>query len=259
MRFIFVSYLFYFIENIYSCTIKNILFNTYSKHTYLGYTNARKILYSQLSDILIYGDNNCKLKKDKNCEHIWSRTYCEYKEPMISDLHILYLSNSKLNSHRQSYKFDEVYNNYILLDNYGNKINDSINNEVNKLYKKNCSKKIFEPPNKSKGKISRALGYFILVYPEYKKYLPHIIDIDTLIKWNINSPVSFNEIYKNEIIRKYQGNINPYIKYPILLNLLNGNNTDIFCMLKLFIITIYTILLSICFNIIIKLKFLFIY
>jgi endonuclease I len=238
--------------------IKNFLYNKYSKHSELGYSNARKILYSQLSDILIYGDNNSKFIRDKNCEHVWARSYCEYKEPMVSDLHTLYLSNSKLNSHRQSYKFDEVYNNYILLDNYGNKVREPSNNQLNKLYKKDCSKKIFEPPNKSKGKISRALAYFILVYPEYEKYLPHIIDIDNMIKWNIKSPVSYKEIYKNEIVRIYQGNINPYIKYPILLNLLFENNRNIICNLKLFIITIYTVFLSIYFNIIIKLKLLFI-
>ena len=30
-----------------------------------------------------------------------------------------------------------MYNNYILLDNNGNKVNDPSNNEINKLYKKN--------------------------------------------------------------------------------------------------------------------------
>ena len=258
MRYTFTYVLLVLTNSINASIVKNLLFNKYSKHFELGYNNARKILYSQLSDILIYGDNTCKFKKDKNCEHIWAKSYCEHKEPMVSDLHILYLSNSKLNSHRQSYKFDEMYNNYILLDHYGNKVNDPSNNEINKLYKKNCTKKIFEPPNKSKGKISRALAYFILVYPEYEKYLPNVIDIDNMIKWNVISPVSHKEIYKNEIIRQYQGNINPYIKYPILLNILFENNTDILCTIKLLCITFYTVFLSIYFNIIIKLKFLFI-
>ena len=243
--------------------IKDDIYNKYSIHKKLNYKNAKKILHNELNDIIIYGNktnnkNNDDKKNNINCEHVWCRTYFDNKEPMNSDLHIIYLANSKLNSHRQSYKFDEINTDYILLDECGNKIyNTTLLNSLDckKLCKKNNKNKVFEPPNISKGKIARSCAYFMLVYPDYLHYLPKLIDINILLKWNRNYIVDYKEIYKNEMIYVYQKNINPFIKYPILVELFFSNELDILNIYKLSIITIYTIIISLIINFYIKIIF----
>lgn len=242
--------------------IMDIILNKYSIHKKLNYKNAKKILHNKLNDIIIYGNKTYIGKKnDMNCEHIWCRTYFDNKEPMNSDLHIIYLSNSRLNSHRQSYKFDEINiesnKNYTklnntLLDDYGNKIYNIMGVDSTKLCKKNTKKKIFEPPDISKGKIARSCAYFMLVYPEYLHYLPKLIDINMLLKWNRNYIVDYKEIYKNEMIYMYQYNINPFIKYPILVELFFSNKLDVLNVLKLLIISFFTIIMSLIINLYIK-------
>ena len=242
--------------------IKNEIYNKYSIHKKLNYKNAKKILHSELSDIIIYGNNTYINKKNNmNCEHIWCRTYFDNKEPMNSDLHIIYLSNSRLNSHRQSYKFDEINielnKNYTklnntLLDDYGNKIYNITGIDSKKLCKKNTKNKVFEPPDISKGKIARSCAYFMLVYPEYLHYLPKLININILLKWNRNYMVDYKEIYKNEMIYTYQYNINPFIKYPVLVELFFSNKLDVLNICKLLIITFFTIIMSLIINLYIK-------
>jgi endonuclease I len=276
MKLTIISTLYFFIinniffVNSFSNALLKFVSSKFSAHKNLGYGNARKILHTELSDIIIYGSkikNNNEIIYDKNCEHIWSKNYFEYKEPMISDLHILYLCNSKLNSHRQSYKFNEIKSNYTLLDNNGEKINEkdifiekyNIFNRLNLLNnycKKDTRKKIFEPPNRSKGKIARACAYFYIVYPEYSKYLPKLIDKDIMTKWNNKYIVDFKEIYKNELIYFYQRNKNPFIKYPILMNIIFMENMSILEILKLTTVTFFTIIISIFINLFIKIKFL---
>jgi endonuclease I len=270
MNIIYLSFYFILFKSIIIDTLliknkyKNEMHKKYSIHKKLNYKNAKKILHNELNDIIIYGNKTYSDKKNNmNCEHIWCRTYFDNKEPMNSDLHIIYLSNSRLNSHRQSYKFDEINielnknytelnKNYTLLDEYGNKIYDITCLDSKKICKKNNKNKVFEPPDISKGKIARSCAYFMLVYPEYLHYLPKLIDIDVLLKWNRNYMVDYKEIYKNEMIYMYQYNINPFIKYPILVELFFSNKLDIFNVCKLLIITFFTIIMSLIINLYIK-------
>ena len=170
---------------------------------------------------------------------------------MKSDLHILYLSDSKINSHRQNYKFSDINYNFIFLNNKGEKIQNNFFSKLisNKLCKKNNNKKLFEPPNYSKGKISRSIAYYDLIYENYDTNIEEIIGIKELIEWNRYYFPNIDEIKRNEIIRNYQNNINPYIKYPILIEFFYNNNISLYNISKLFIITLYTIIFSDLFRI----------
>lgn len=224
---------------------KNIFKDIYSKHKSLGYDKAKKILFKEFDDILIYGEKGSK--QNINCEHIWCQKHFKYKEPMKSDLHILYLSNSKLNSHRQDYKFSDIHRNYIFINQKGNIINNNFFNKLisNKLYKKNNTKRIFEPCSKSKGKISRSLAYFNLIYEDdYNNNIENVINMKELIEWNRYHLPNIDEIKRNEIIRKYQYNINPFIKYPILLELIYNNKPSFYYICKLSSYTIVSIIIS---------------
>ena len=247
--------------------IRNKIKEKYSLHKNLGYNKSRKILFNQLNDNIIYGHkNSIKNIKQLNCEHIWCQKYFDYKEPMKSDLHIMYISNSKLNSHRQDYKFSDIKSNFVIINNNGTIIDKNIFNQFlnNHLYKKNSKKKIFEPAIKSKGKISRSIAYYHLIYNdineninEHEKYnlnLDKIIDNKYLLEWNRKYLPKIDEIQRNEIIRLNQENINPFIKYPILLEILYNEQINSKYIIKLGFYTIFTIILSDLFKFNYKLK-----
>ena len=239
---------------------KSIIKKKYSSHLHIGYTKSRKILFNNINYNLIYINqiNNIynKIKiNNLNCEHVWCQKYFNYKEPMKSDLHIMFLCYSKINSHRKDYKFSEIKNNYITLNDEGyilnNNYNISISNNINKIFnnnfntkynKKNNNQKIFEPHDHSKGKVSRSIAYYSSIYND--TYIDEIIDNKCLIEWNRKYLPRLNEIRRNEIIRLEQKNINPYIKYPVLIELLYNNKINTYYIIKLSIYSIFCILLS---------------
>lgn len=214
----------------------------FSSHKKLGYSESKNILFNKLKKNLIYGDNYYNV----NCEHVWCQKYFKYKEPMKSDLHIMFLSDSKLNSHRQDYKFSNIDKNFVFINNKGIIVTNNFFNKLrsNNLYKKNNYKKTFEPCKKSKGKISRSIAYYNTVYNNNTFEIDKVIDNNNLIEWNRKYLPSLQEIERNEMIRSYQENINPYVKYPILLELSYNNNFSSYNIFKLSIYSIITIILS---------------
>lgn len=177
----------------------------------LSYSSAKKWLKGNDSNEIIYGNKNSQI----NCEHIVPQSYIKrYKidKKSLSDLHLLYLSNSRLNSHRQNYKFNNLYSNFLSLDENG-----KLNN--NRIYsKKNIKRQEFEPPEKSKGKIARSVGYF---YWNYSPIFEHkLLDRKLLIDWNKQYKVTEEEKERNKKIFQVQKNKNIFIQYPILIPIL---------------------------------------
>tara|TARA_Y100000992_G_scaffold280934_1_gene228347 strand:+ start:1615 stop:2508 length:894 start_codon:yes stop_codon:yes gene_type:complete len=191
-------------------------------YKYITYPKSKKILHNELSSIDIYGDNTL----EKNVEHIFPQfTYKTHpnKAKMRSDLHNLYLCNRKLNNYRQNFKYMDSsdageIDNIKILDLKGNEVLSQ-----NEMFKKNGylmitnrKQKVFIPTNYSRGKISRSLSYFAIKY-NYIRELEDIISIKTLVEWNLKDPVDNDEYLKNIIIYKHQGNINPFVIDPDLL------------------------------------------
>ncbi len=184
-------------------------------YLYIPYTKAKKILHEELNNTDIYGDNNL----EKNIEHIFPQYFYKHdtnKNIMKSDLHNLYLCNTKLNTLRQNFKYIS-HEDYI--DNCNDKIVDQQGNNINAkdMFQKqgymmliNKKNKKFIPTTQSRGMISRSLAYFSVKY-NYIEQLQEVIDIKTLIEWNLKDPVTNDEYYKNIINYKYQNNFNPFI------------------------------------------------
>lgn len=184
--------------------------------TILTYEKAKKILHNELNNIDIYGDNT---GIEKNIEHIFPQ--CLFKKSlrkpeMKSDIHNLYLCNSKLNSQRSNFKYisheDYIENNF---DNYvdtkGNKLKfEDIFVKQGYIMLINKKKKEFIPTVHSRGMISRSLAYFVIKY-DIVDQLTDVISINNLIEWNIQDPPRNEEYYKNIISYKYQNNYNPFI------------------------------------------------
>jgi len=217
----------YYMSKINKILIKNISSKKLRKYFYkevnrnyksIKYEDVCNIFHSEINEIDLYGniDNN----ENKNLEHIFPRSYFkddERNEIMRSDLHNLYLCDSKLNNYRENFKYVDIdtYSfdyNEVFLDNEGNKIENDKDFFINQgcIMTINKNDKVIIPSNYSKGKIARSLAYFAIKY-NYVDEIKNIIDIDTMIKWSLNDPVDNEEYFKNILCYKYQNNYNPFI------------------------------------------------
>lgn len=191
------------------------------EHKYLSYKNAKSILHNEVNNIDIYGNN----KEDTNIEHVFPQYLFKYdnnKNIMKSDLHNMYLCNSKINTQKQNFRYTS-HEDYLQHENDKYVSENGENVKLEDMFSKqgyimviNRKKKQFIPTLSSRGMISRSLAYFAIKY-NYIQQLQNIINITTLVEWNIKDSVSNEEYYKNIICYKYQKNYNPFILEPDLL------------------------------------------
>lgn len=96
---------------------------------------------------------------------------------------------------------------------------------------------VFEPADEFKGDFARAYFYVVTVYQDlatywnspmlnkntYPVWKPWAL---TLLKqWHQQDPVSAKELVRQEAVSKIQGNRNPFIDYPELVNYIWGSDT----------------------------------
>lgn len=217
----------YIIETICPIQLRTTLNRELNKKTNkIAWKTAKSILHNEINNINIYGESKCL-----NVEHTFPQ--CLFNDhirkcEMKTDLHSLFLSSTKINSYRKNYKYigppdlqllnDKEIDSFDAINQYGEKIEHlheyiHYQDKVMLLSKKH---KLFVPSKYSRGKISRALAYFAVKY-DYIHILPSVIDIDTLILWNIQYPVDKDEYLKNIITSKYQNTHNPFVIHPELV------------------------------------------
>jgi len=137
-----------------------------------------------------------------NCEHVVPQSWFNKKKQPRTDLHHLFTCEWGCNSFRGNrayYEFEiEAYR-----ENCGNSDNSK-----------------FEPMN-SKGAVARATLYFLIHYPgevaDSSKEMPKE-RLETLIKWAKEEDVDIWERHRNAEIQKLQGNRNPLIDFPELVD-----------------------------------------
>lgn len=197
-------------------------------HQALGYKGARKVLFGQIHlenkngqyfirDVYcnkIFSANSSvgpgaiPDNNDINCEHTWPQSKFSRNfdnELQKSDLHHLFPTDSKANSTRGNYEFADVVRNENL-----------VNCELSQSGASTTQggHTFFEPPTFHKGNVARALFYFSVRYkmsinPSQEAFLR---------QWNEIDPVDQEEINRNDAIEKLQGNRNPFIDNPELVN-----------------------------------------
>lgn len=196
------------------------------EHRGIGYRGARKVLFGKIhlkEDAQGYyvEDVYCRKKIRKsmtnigpniipknsviNCEHTWpqSRFSSSFdKNLQKSDLHHLYPTDSHANSTRGNNQFAEVD---------GQKLDNCDGSYVGV---EKWQGAYFEPPNEHKGNVARALFYFSIRY----KLKISSTEEEYLRRWHHLDPVDQDELERNEMIHKVQGNRNPFIDYPELVN-----------------------------------------
>lgn len=185
----------------------------------LGYKGARQELYSKV-DIrpdgnlyYIYSGEGPKNEGDVtsiahkelenyNCEHVVPQSWFNESLPMKADLHHLFTEQVQCNGSRGNLEYED------LDDGQGQNITAcGILNHGDS----------FEP-GAGKGEVARATLYFVTRHPGYvgDKNESQLADVETLLKWHKQYPVTDYERHRNETIQDVQGNRNPFIDFPEL-------------------------------------------
>lgn len=206
--------------------------NSCYRHRALSYKNAREVLFGEIHLVENKGqyaveDVYCDTLRTEdefrsrppgpgripnpqviNAEHTWPQSRFNKSQPkqlQKSDLHGLYPVNSRVNSSRSNDPFGEV---------------DNISSQICPASKKGGStfsgRIAFEPPDNHKGNVARALFYFAIRYkmdidPEEERYLR---------EWHELDPVDTRERDRNQHVFDTQGNRNPFIDHPALVQLI---------------------------------------
>ncbi|MFJ7682306.1 endonuclease I family protein [Peribacillus butanolivorans] len=138
-----------------------------------------------------------------NCEHVVPQSWFQKKEPMRGDLHHLFACDPPCNSMRSNYPYHDFPD-----------YEGEVQIEGVRLQCGKEEENLFEPEY-AKGTVARATLYFLLRYPnKISNDRERAINIELLLKWNEEYPVSVYEKHRNHSIQEIQGNRNPLIDFP---------------------------------------------
>lgn len=199
----------------------------FSVTTSLSYKQARKAMFSSIDNQdgsveLVYsgkrfsttGIPNHELV---NTEHTWPQSKFSNKK-LKSDLHHLFPTYSRINSTRGSHPFADIKDKLTKrwLDSNDKGIQEIPPESVRDNYSEFIHGK-FEPREEHKGAVARAMFYVYGVYGEQridKRWFEP--QIETLLKWHKQYPVTVEELDRSKAISSYQGNNNPFVLDPTL-------------------------------------------
>lgn len=163
-----------------------------------------------------------------NREHIVPQSFFNSNSPMVSDIHHIPPTDGKVNGMRSNNPFGPVSSPTFTSQN-GSKLGPCTASGF--------SGTVFEPIDEFKGDIARMIFYFVTRYesklsgfstgnmlggstfPGLQNW-----ELQVLLAWNANDPVSQREIDRNNAAYTYQGNRNPYIDNPTFVNSVWGGS-----------------------------------
>jgi len=200
-------------------------------------------MYSNITNFTFGTDQAGNYQKEGdvyNREHSFPKSWFGGEiKPMYTDLHHMYPTDGYVNNRRDNFPFGEVSSPTYSSANGFSKLGPcSVNGYTGT---------VFEPNNEYKGDFARTYFYMVTCYEEkladwYSKNSESRATIDgtkypafqtwqlnMLLKWAKNDPVSEKEINRNNAVYGIQNNRNPFIDYPGLEQYIWGSKkTDAF-------------------------------
>ena len=205
-----------------------------------GDPNAGKIwdMYSNITNYTPVSSGS-SYKKEGDCynrEHSWPQSWFGSNTPMYTDLHHIYPTDGFVNGKRSNYPFGETSNpTYTSANNFS---------KLGPCSYSGYTGTVFEPADEYKGDFARTYFYMVTCYEEkladwYSGNADGVratIDgstypafqtwqLNMLMKWAKNDPVSQKEIARNNAVYAIQANRNPFIDYPGLEEYIWGTMT----------------------------------
>lgn len=239
-------------EGMTGTEILEALFNAIKDHEVLSYNDIRadKTGVDYRSDGTVwdmYGDCSFTSKGYCGTEEVTEECDCYNREhvvpqswwgndneqPMRTDLHHVLPTDALTNSQRSAWPYGEVSGTPTWTNTAGSKLGYG-------TYGSSGNNYVFEPIDEYKGDIARIYFYMVTCYRDKnlkaggKGYHVFNFDGSTLsftdkakslfLKWHRNDPVSEKEINRNKGVARLQGNRNPYIDMPDLIEYIWGKN-----------------------------------
>lgn len=152
-----------------------------------------------------------------------------YQYDATYDLHHLVPADADANSAKSNYALGEV-------------VTPSFDNGVSKVgtgYANGKATNLFEPADEYKGDFARMYLYFVTCYQNYawkslattmfaQNSYPTLnaYGLKLLLDWHRQDPVSQKELDRNNAVYSFQGNRNPYIDYPNMVEYIWGDSID---------------------------------
>ncbi|RMZ59440.1 T9SS C-terminal target domain-containing protein [Chryseobacterium nematophagum] len=164
-----------------------------------------------------------------NREHIVPQSLFYKDSPMRNDIHFIRATDGKVNGMRSNYPFGIVGSTTFVSQN-GSKLGNSASSGY--------AGTVFEPINEFKGDVARMIFYFVTRYQSKlssfssgnmlgNSTFPGLQEweLNVLLAWHNQDPVSQAEINRNNASYIYQGNRNPFIDNPGYVNLIWGSSS----------------------------------
>ena len=176
------------------------------------------------------GNNQCgTYSTEGNCynrEHIVPQSLFSEASPMKSDVHFIRATDGKVNGMRSNYPFGKV----------GSASFTSLNgSKLGSSSSAGFSGTVFEPIDEFKGDVARMVFYFVTRYQSKlstfstgnmlgSSAFPGLQtwELNVLLAWHNQDPVSQAEINRNNASYTFQGNRNPFIDNPNYVNQIWG-------------------------------------
>lgn len=162
-----------------------------------------------------------------NREHVVPQSLFSKAAPMVSDIHFIRATDGKVNGMRSNYPFGKVGTTTYVSQN-GSKLGNSTSSGY--------SGTVFEPIDEFKGDIARMILYFITRYESQlssfssgnmlgNTAFPGLQnwELNVLLAWHNQDPVSQAEINRNNASYTFQGNRNPFIDHPAYVSQIWGS------------------------------------
>lgn len=176
------------------------------------------------------GNNQCgTYSTEGNCynrEHIVPQSLFNEDSPMKNDIHFIRATDGKVNGMRSNYPFGKVGTASFTSLN-GSKLGNSSSSGF--------SGTVFEPIDEFKGDVARMVFYFVTRYQSKlstfstgnmlgNSAFPGLQtwELNVLLAWHNQDPVSQAEINRNNASYTFQGNRNPFIDNPNYVNQIWG-------------------------------------
>lgn len=161
-----------------------------------------------------------------NREHIVPQSLFNEASPMKNDVHFIRATDGKVNGMRSNYPFGKV----------GSASFTSLNgSKVGSSTSSGFSGTVFEPIDEFKGDVARMVFYFVTRYQSKlssfstgnmlgSSAFPGLQtwELNVLLSWHNQDPVSPAEINRNNASYTFQGNRNPFIDNPAYVNQIWG-------------------------------------
>jgi endonuclease I len=192
--------------------LKQKLHELIKDHKQLGYDGiARTILFGQLDNVGGYvtcvytgrkvqcsGVPSANPPQAMNTEHTWPKCFGAKDEPAKSDLNHLFPTDTFANSTRSNYPFGMV----------------SRGSETWAQGGSAFDGEVFMPREDQRGRTARAIFYFSICYQ-----LPIFDNMEPVLRqWHKDYPPNDEDRSRNDRIYGFQGNRNPFIDRPDLVD-----------------------------------------